>query len=986
MFSNCFEPAMFKSLVCLRKFQILTCSCLLSVLSVFSVAYADDTEIFFAQARDTPETFPNVLFILDDSLSMKHQNKIDNLRVAMNKIISDTSNINIGLMNFATPVKGDKSRSWSEGGKLLSDFTNINPEEHRQALRNAVDTLTRENLVLGTPLVAAHYEAAMAMTGGLKSLGSGSYTSPMVGQCQNNHIILLSDGAATFDFSQGIKDSTPITACESIERSVKGSGRTREAELCGIEFAKHLYDTDHKSTHGFPGKQNITTYTIGFDIRSDYLQDVAAAGGGKYYEASDSEDLYGVFKEILTSVADVGTTFLAPATAVSQQNRLATGRDLYFSLFKPKSTPAWEGNLKKYRLGYANGTFEIQDVNSNNVVDHSTGFFLETATSFWTAGKPDGGVVIDGGAASKMGDNALEGSKRRRVFTYLGDINKDGPESLYVEGNHSNEVHEKNRGIKNNHLGGAASNGIRDNLLRWIRGYDVKDEDGDGVTNDVRAYMGDPLHSTPAVVNYTDDRSTVFVGTNEGFLHAIDTKNGHERYSFMPKELLKNIRKLYIDDRTVKHPYGLDGDITVWHDDGNRNGIVDGKDKAYLYIGMRRGGRDYYAFDVTNPIRPLFLWQIEGGKSDFVRLGQTWSKPSKSKLNIDGENVDVLIFGGGYNPNQDSNKGYSRRTDNYGNAIYIVNALTGDLIWAAKHNEYKDLDYSVPSNVRVMDVDGNGLADRMYVGDMGGQLWRFDINQYSKGGRDMVEGGVLAELAGNNNADSRRFYNAPDVALINHQGHQFMSVSIGSGWRAHPLDETTNDKFFMVRDNNPFHKPDGYGKHHGSSWQPINIRDLINVTSRLKKSPADIPFGWYIDMEESGEKVLSKSITVNNQLLFTSYQPGSVTSVCEASVGSGSAYVVSVVNGDPVMNLSGGGRVGTPFTKQDRKKPLALPGIPPSPTAIISEAGGEGRLETGIMIGTESLEAVNFGQLTYRTYWLDQQRGPQTPAEIIAEN
>ena len=95
---------------------------------------------------------------------------------------------------------------------------------------------------------------------------------------------------------------------------------------------------------------------------------------------------------------------------------------------------------------------------------------------------------------------------------------------------------------------------------------------------------------------------------------------------------------------------------------------------------MRRGGRSYYALDVSEKDNPKYLWSIKGGSgsSDFAELGQTWSKPTKSKMRIANTVKDVIIFGGGYDPAQDY---ASKRTaDSMGNTVFIVDAVDGSLL------------------------------------------------------------------------------------------------------------------------------------------------------------------------------------------------------------------------------------------------------------------------------------------------------------------
>ena len=107
-------------------------------------------------------------------------------------------------------------------------------------------------------------------------------------------------------------------------------------------------------------------------------------------------------------------------------------------------------------------------------------------------------------------------------------------------------------------------------LLKWTRGVDIKDDDEDGLVDDTRLHMGDPLHSIPTVLNYggtsANPDSVVFVGTNEGYLHAINSDDGTELYSFIPPELLGNLGAFYQNHSNSRRTYGLDGDITLWVD------------------------------------------------------------------------------------------------------------------------------------------------------------------------------------------------------------------------------------------------------------------------------------------------------------------------------------------------------------------------------------------------------------------------------------
>lgn len=800
--------------------------------------------------------------------------------------------------------------------------------------------------------------------------GNAVYTSPMQSNCQSNHIVLLSDGVPSWQSAvTKAKTRAGITTCE------QGGSFS-----CITDFAEWMAETDHAL--GIPDEQNITTYTIGFGSPGSlsFLEDVAEAGHGEFFGAVTAEDLESAFNQILADVLDVDTTFVAPGATVNQFNRLTHRNDIYFSLFKPKDSPIWGGNLKKYKIKtYGPNEIKIVGADDAPAVDEDTGFFSADSVSFWSDVQ-DGTDVELGGAAGELSLGSA--SNPRKVYTYTGGDNVN--DSLLTTA--ANALHETNTNITKAMLGIEGEDNLyRQTLLEWARGMDVYDEDSDGQTNDVRLHMGDPMHSRPLIVNYNGNggaSSLIYVATNEGFLHAINHDTGTEKFAFIPKELLYNLDDFYKARSTTPHPYGLDGDISSWFDDANNNTMVDPGESAYLFFGMRRGGGNYYAMDVSNPDAPELKWVIRGGAGGtpgYEELGQTWSKLSVSSIRYNNQDAKpVLIFGGGYDINQDASDTLDtqpKRTDNAGRSIYIADLETGDRLWSASsqnevgnHLELPDMEYSIPGNIRVVDIDFDGNADQMYASDMGGQVWRFDINSTDPAA-PLVKGGVLADLSGTSAADARRFYYEPDVSLVSKDGIRFLSVAIGSGWRAHPLDEVIQDRIYMLRVDAVYSAPEGYGHFEGSGgtgvWSPIEEGDLLDVTDNVSPSITDIldHSGWMIRLEGDGEKILSESITVNNQLIFTSYLPSGEGGLCEPAAGSGKVYVLNVFDGSPTVDLNGSGDGN--MTKEDRNRELKHGGIPPAAAALISEEG-----VPVVLVGPEQpLEELKFGQLTQKTWW-----------------
>ncbi|MEE9333393.1 MAG: VWA domain-containing protein [Granulosicoccaceae bacterium] len=830
---------------------------------------------------------------------------------------------------------------------------------------NRSDNCTDENL--NSPACASEHIT-----------GTAKYISPMVSSCQTNHIVFLTDGKATSNVSKN-KVKALIGLNAPLDCSTQGSNDER----CGRELAAWLNETDHNES--ITGKQNISTYTIGFNYQGDFLKDIAREGEGQYFKAESASQLVNVFKDILGDVLAVDTSFVAPGATVNQFNRLTHRNDIYFALFKPDQRPTWDGNLKRYEVNIdGTGKIGILDTNGSSAVDETSGFFRSDSESWWS-GFEDGNTVAFGGAAYQLDYDQTGPYPNRRAFTYLGDYSSLGSNGADLTAAAS-KLHESNNNITLAHLGienmaatNSQKNALRSDLLKWTRGLDIKDENDDNDITDYRRHIGDPMHARPVILNYATANpsyalSTVFVGTNEGYLHAIERDGGNELFGFMPKELLPNIQPYFANQSSSSHPYGLDGSLSVWTEDLNNNVMIDNGEKAYLYAGMRRGGSNYYALDVSARMNPDLKWVIEGGPGGtpgFEELGQTWSRPVPNKIMFNGVERNVLIFGAGYDTNQDPDPAkvvMEQTPDDRGRGFFIVDAVTGEHLWSVlgsnsvlgDSQHIPALQYSVPSDIRALDTNNDGLTDQLYFGDMGGRVWRFDFVQYHQSSDgDLLDGGIIANLAGTNTKDHRRFYYEPDIAVIAHEGERFMSISIGSGWRAHPLNRVVDDRFFVLRSENVLNKPQQYGMldPNSGSYRPVVAADLMDVTNDIDADTG--PYGWYLDLADTGEKVLGDSVTVNNQVIFSSYKPSVTGSACSTAIGGGSVYVLNILNGSPRVDLDGDGDVD----EDDRSTELAHGGIPPEPAVLITEHGPT------VLVGPEQPVEPDFQNLTQRTYW-----------------
>ena len=720
--------------------------------------------------------------------------------------------------------------------------------------------------------------------------------------CAKNYNVLLTDGAPVDDDdTPGLIANLPNVAAALGYTGCDGAG----GGMCLDDVAEYLSLEDIDPVE--PGNQLVNTHTIGFSddfglATTQLLQETANNSGGQYYTADDVETLTKTLLSIIANINDRSLSFSAPAVSVNTFNRTQNLNDIYITTFGAKARVHWPGNLKKYRIDDG----AVVDSNGVDAVDPVTGFFLDTAYSYWTSGGADGNDVRLGGAAHELPTPVL-----RNLYT-----NNTGSDLTAA----ANAITPSNLGAFVNTdfgLTGATGEPTMDEVVRWARGEDLLNEDNNFATT-ARTTMGDPLHSQPAAIVYggtpTNPDVVVYTATNDGYLHAIAGDTGQELWAFMPKELMSNLTRLYFDPNSKYKQYGIDGNVVPVVKDVDDDGIIESADGDFVIIifGMRRGGETYYALDVTNKNSPQLLWT-----ADFFEGGESWSSPVVVRMDIASvsQNTDqaVVVIGGGYNSVHDTTA-HPIAADGEGAGIYILDLISGAQLWRAGPDNGADLqlsvagremDRAIPNEVRVIDLSGDGYADRMYATDLGGQVWRFDVVN-GQAPSNLVTGGVIAQLGADGlggahtPADTRRFYNAPDVSLItdNQQQRRYIAVSVGSGYRAHPFDLTAADRFFSLRDGNVFNQ---LSQNDYDTYPIITEGDLVEVSGQTQTVVTSADGGWKFTLPNN-EKVLADSLTFDDQIFFVSFTPDSdAAETCAAGKGTNFLYRMSAVNGDPIV-------------------------------------------------------------------------------------
>lgn len=409
--------------------------------------------------------------------------------------------------------------------------------------------------------------------------------------------------------------------------------------------------------------------------------------------------------------------------------------------------------------------------------------------------------------------------------------------------------------------------------------------------NDEVSYEGSPyismggiIHSFPVQMTYSgvisssgelltqdiplDDgnfvrarQQSVLYGSMEGGLHIVDSLTGEEQMVFVPAEILNNeiasnalVQK---GSGTPAPAHGVDAPWVVdatYRTSGTHPNAQVVATKMNVYGGLRMGGNSFYALDVLNPKKPKLKFRIGPDLSDFSRMGQSWSKPTLINLRINGKPKRAMVVGGGYdmcyeNPRftlasaatENDTDNCSTKTRAKGNAIYVVDADTGErLFWASNNDSDADnthMKHSIVSRVSALDRDGDGFEDHLYFGDLGGQIFRIDLDNYhEKEGESFgVRTTRLANLATNTdgtsitNGDNPRFYEPVTLTIHDEQGSTssktFIVVGAASGDRSTPLDVA------------PTEGRDGLSPNIALSGRPVNkvygIFDLDFINDSL---------------------------------------------------------------------------------------------------------------------------------------------------------
>jgi type IV pilus assembly protein PilY1 len=768
----------------------------------------------------------------------------------------------------------------------------------------------------------------------------GGYATPVQASCQQNFTILSTDGywASSYDNPNvGDWDDTVATLPEPVNGLTSGSQWPRPfyegpstssnslADVAMDYWISDLFPSGTLSANNVPTSaddpaswQHMTTYTIGLgangtlsypgdltaitsgtlnwpnpgnggDNRTiDDLWHAAINGHGQYLQANDPTGLSAGLAGMLGNI--VGRTGSAAAVTFNTST-LGTNSAVYTALF---NSTGWTGDLVSYPL------------------DPVTG---------------DVGTTPNWRAADVL-DNRTLGTSPRVMLTYNGT---DG-----VAFQWGDLTTAEQSDLRTNSGGGTDGVAEGQARLNFIRG-DRSNESPNGYGFRKRqSLLGDIVHSGPQFVGtpsvawpdtapfptttgqrFSDFRQAhlsrqgvIYVGTNDGMLHAFREDTGAEVLAYLPSNLFSTTTDAglhYLTDPSYTHRYYVDLTSTVtpayiktsptgtpaWH--------------TILVGAERGGGRGLFALDVTDPSNfsesnaaSLVLWEFSNATD--ADLGYTYSQPTIALMN---NGRWAAIFGNGYN---DTGSGHAQLF-----IVFLDGGLNGT--WTLG-TDYLKLDTKAGNTTNrnglsapaVVDVNGDGVADRVYAGDLQGHMWAFDVSKTNASqwgiayGNNATPEPLFTTAANQPITVKPEVASNPGISTTNANSPNLL-VLFGTGQYLVTADKTTTDLQTMYGVWDAGTSSLTQAKLQQQTFEPgfpSNVRVPTDYPVAYTASGNSQQFGWYLNLTDSGERLVTDPVLRGDYLYFNTWIP----SGDQCSYG-GSSWTMAV-------NYATGGRPATP--------------------------------------------------------------------------
>ena len=837
---------------------------------------------------------PNVVILFDNSSSMRGdvnsnygtgrgKERLTIAQEAVTDVITDNRNLRFGLFVFNNTTGTGTSREAHGGRRLVSvnsvDESTAAGQAHFNTLISQINGInpvlpggSNQNQWTYTPLAESYYEVTRYMRGlrpfyspapptSLTQLNNRTaFQSPIQYRCQRNFGLIVTDGLPTYDSQfpttlDAEPDAGPLAPGQNVQDKLRSwydpftdniADLTISSEGATFflnDIARFAYDIDMRTAarNGtdnagrswddptFP-RQNMRTYTIGFTVVDPRLSTMADAGNGRYYTASDSDQLSSALNSALQEIN---------AAAGSGGGGVASGPDLqtdsifYRTQYDPQD---WSGRIEAVNI-LPNGQLGSVAWSTNNTVTRATRGTYQTYRLPGGSGAA-GIATINNSVVSSM--PAVQRNILRTEASIAGLGNTTANAQTLINWTRGNQV-----------------NGLREraNLL------------GD-IVNSNLSFARPADRTAPASTGYDTYvnskiagmvPSLVF-GSNDGMLHVVNAVNGSHRMAYLPLATYSTLGgRARTDFSAGSHLSGVDGKISI----GDVQ-LGTGNTWTTLAVGgLGAGGKGMYAvrlFSASQGNNALgALWEIGPQLSnDWQHMGYTYSQPQIARLNGQW----VAITGNGYG----STSGHA--------ALYVINLQNGAKLAEITVDSSGGNGLSTPTLI----TDSSGSVTGAYAGDLAGNMWKFDLS------------GSTSESWGNALGTNPLFTTEANQPItvapqwIDHPDNGRL-VLFGTGKFLEVGDRTdlSEQAFYAVWD-----RPGGTGNLTSSNLLTQNITDEYQLTS-INESGATVSVpartvsqlpvdwstnrGWKLpliyDGNAQGERVTQPFLVRSGRVIFT---------------------------------------------------------------------------------------------------------------------
>ncbi|NOX10047.1 MAG: hypothetical protein GXP22_11305 [Gammaproteobacteria bacterium] len=813
-------------------------------------------------------------------------------------VIASAENVRIGLTTIN-----------NNAGRVAIQPMNADPASG--AKRALLDRLYSINSWSGTPLRSTLYNAGRYLECKSNSLFTScpALSQADGGECQQNFSILMTDGFYNGHFHLGNQDGDNNTQWDSgtsgpfgdpysdtladiamnfYERDIQTSLNDMVPIKAGVDEADHQHVVNYSIAFGTTGTISAmpTNTTSPFTWPSpwagnlqkiDDLRHAAYNSRGLFLDAEDPSTLSSALSEMVEDIADrTGSA----AAVTFNTGSLEANSMVYLALF---NSNRWSGQLLAYALDGNTG-----DINS---------------IASW--------------------DTATELNNRNLAVSPRVILTHDGSTGIPFQW--ADLASTQQGDLKTNPAGGTDSNVIGEARLDFIRGD--RSNEGSGLGFRMRSSrLGDIIHSAPVFVGepevnwpddspfpsssggqYSDFKTTyatragvIYVGANDGMLHGFRSDTGQEVLAYIPSNMFSsstNDGMHYLTDPAYSHRYYVDNSPVI-SDAFIKTALTGSAKWSSILLGSERsGGRGMFALDVTDPstfteanASKIVMWEFY--EAD---LGYTYSKPVVALMN---NGKWAAIFGNGYN---DTGAGSAQLF-----VLFLEGGLDG--VWTYG-TDYIKIDTKVGTSSdrngiagpAVIDTDGNGTADRVYAGDLRGNLWAFDLSNATPSNWASVFKTGSTPKPMFTTPTGQPITSTPEVAphpteVTTASNTPNVLVYFGTGQYLVSSDSstTTGQSFYGVWDGGKANltRSDLIAQTFAAG-SPSDARVLSSNSVPYDANGGSKRYGCYFDLPDSGERVVTDPVIRGDYVYFNSMVPS--TAIC-TSGGYGWQMSIKIEN------------------------------------------------------------------------------------------